>query len=172
MRRLDRKPPQHHRAVTRSRAAGAGQRPFDDRRVSLGDPARGIDEDGTDREGQQLFEQAGLVARPGQVNDVGHLVRHEKLHPLAIVADVRFGFRRRGPEDDDRPIQERKRHPVRLGRRVLDEDIDRPGRTIADEVGHPLVDPFDGGSGVRGPRLEGRGKVDAKVFRLDRAPGG
>ena len=170
---LDAELAQHHRAeARRSAVPSRSARP---RRASRSPPmthrgassASGPNGAGDSRSRQRSERLRG----PGQVDDVGDLVRREQRHPVRVVAET--GLRPGG--EVQRTIAGRSRNgtavPLASASGIRDDDVDARAETRIRRVrSRPRGGRLDRAGRVPRPRLERRRKVDAEVHGLDRAP--
>ena len=90
--------------------------------------------------------------------------------PVGVVADRRVGAGRARPQHHARRVEQRQRHAVGLRHRVLDDNVDHPGRCVPDLGGDPLADRLHARHGPECPRLGRRRVVDPEVGGRDGPP--
>ena len=143
------------------------------RTMALRQPARRLERQGSEGDrGDASQNPARPVSRTRQVHDVRDFMRDQVFHPVGPDPELRLGLRGCRPEDDEGPVEERKRHPVRGRLRIADEDVDRTLDPESDSLRDAVVDRFDRPRGALRPGLERGGEVDPEVRRLDRPPRG
>ncbi len=154
--------------------AGAGDAAFDESRIAFDHPPRSAygDRSCVDRKrAPQVVEHTSAPRRARQVRDVAELVRDEHLAPVAKLADVVARVRRRGPQIDGRPFQERPRGAVGGRIRIVDDNLSLRRRRVPDELGDRRVDRVSALRDVPRPRFERERIMKSEVARFDRAPG-